>query len=112
MPKGDYLGEFEYMVMLSLIRLGKEAYGMIVREDIEERIGRPISVGSVYAALERLEAKKYLESREGEVLRGRSGRSKTYYEVTALGKKAVVQTRAAFRRMEEGTGPALGPVRA
>lgn len=57
MAKGDYLGEFEYMVMLSLIRLGKEAYGMVVREDIEKNIGRSISIGSVYAALDRLEAK-------------------------------------------------------
>ena len=111
MAKGDYLGEFEYVVMLSLIRLGDEAYGMTVRQDIEERTERPISVGAVYAALERLEGKGYLTSREGETTRGRGGRSKTYYEVTASGQRAVRQTRAMFRRMEEGTERALGPAR-
>jgi DNA-binding PadR family transcriptional regulator len=111
MAKGDYLGEFEYVVMLSLIRLADEAYGMTIRQDIEHRTERPISVGAVYAALERLEDKGYLTSREGETTRGRGGRSKTYYEVTASGQRAVRQTRAMFRRMEDGTERALGPAR-
>src|ERR1700687_240179 len=111
MAKGDYLGEFEYVVMLSLIRLGDDAYGMTIRQNIEERTERPISVGAVYAALERLEDKGYLNSREGETTRGRGGRSKTYYEGTTPGQRAVRQTRAMFRRMEEGTERALGPSR-
>lgn len=112
MAKGDYLGEFEYLVMLSLLRLGDDAYGMAIREDIEERIGRRVTVGAVYASLERLEGKRYLSSREGETTRGRGGRSKTYYQITTLGRKALLQTRSAFRRMEEGTGPLLDPSKA
>lgn len=108
MAKGDYLGEFEYVVMLSIIRLGSDAYGMTIRQDIEERTGRPISVGAVYAALERLESKRHLHSYEGETTPGRGGRSKTYYQVTASGKKAVQQTRTMFRKMEDGAEPALG----
>lgn len=108
MAKGDYLGEFEYVVLLSIIRLGSDAYGMTIRQDIENRTERSISVGAVYAALERLEAKGYLNSREGETTRGRGGRSRIFYEVTASGKKAVQQTRAMFRQMEAGTEQALG----
>jgi PadR family transcriptional regulator PadR len=108
MAKGDYLGEFEYVVLLSIIRLGSDAYGMTIRQDIENRTERSISVGAVYAALERLEAKGYLHSREGETTRGRGGRSRIFYEVTASGKKAVQQTRTMFRQMEAGTEQALG----
>ena len=107
MAKGDYLGEFEYVVLLSIIRLGNDAYGMTVRQDIETRTERTISVGAVYAALERLEAKGYLKSHEGETTRGRGGRSKLFYQLTAAGKKAVQQTRSMFHRMEDGTEPAL-----
>jgi DNA-binding PadR family transcriptional regulator len=108
MAKGDFLGEFEYVVLLSIARLGDDAYGMTVRQDIQNRTEREISVGAVYAALERLEAKGYLHSREGETARGRSGRSRIFYEVTAAGKRAVHQTRTMFRQMEAGTERALG----
>jgi len=55
--KGEYLGEFELLVMATLLRLGDEAYGMRIRRDIEERTGRPVPIGNVYAALRRLDAK-------------------------------------------------------
>jgi PadR family transcriptional regulator PadR len=109
MAKGDFLGEFEYIVMLSLLRLGDAAYGMTIRQDIEERTERPVAVGAVYAALDRLEEKGYIDSREGETTRGRGGRSRTYYSVNADGLKAVRQTRSVFRRMEKGAEPKLGP---
>jgi PadR family transcriptional regulator PadR len=107
MAKGNFLGEFEYVVMLSLLRLRDDAYGMTIRQDIETRTDREIAVGAVYAALDRLEVKGYIRSREGETTRGRGGRSKTYFTVTALGKRAVQQTRSMFRVMEEGIEPAL-----
>ena len=66
MAKGNFLGEFEYIVLLSLIRLGDAAYGMTIRQDIEQRTERPTAVGAVYAALDRLEDKGYIESREEE----------------------------------------------
>jgi PadR family transcriptional regulator PadR len=109
MAKGDFLGEFEYIVMLSLLRLGDDAYGMTIRQDIEDRTERPVAVGAVYAGLDRLEGKGYIKSREGETTRGRGGRSKTYYSVNAAGLQAVRQTRAVFRRMERGAEPKLGP---
>ena len=70
MAKGDFLGEFEYMIMLSLLRLAENAYGMTIRQDIEESTRRSVSLGAVYAGLERLERKKYIKSREGD---GRGG---------------------------------------
>ena len=109
MAKGDFLGEFEYIVLLSLLRQGDDAYGMTVRQDIEDRTGRPVAVGAVYAALDRLEDKGYIRSSEGETTRGRGGRSKTYYKVSPAGLQAVRQTRAVFRRMEKGAEPKLGP---
>jgi PadR family transcriptional regulator PadR len=109
MAKGDFLGEFEYIVMLSLLRLGDDAYGMTIRQDIEDRAERPVAVGAVYAALDRLEEKGYITSSEGETTRGRGGRSKTYYKVNGAGLKAVRQTRSVFRRMEKGAEPKLGP---
>jgi PadR family transcriptional regulator, regulatory protein PadR len=109
MAKGDFLGEFEYIVMLSLLRLGDEAYGMTIRQDIEARSGRPAAIGAVYAALDRLEEKGYITSTEGETTRGRGSRSKTYYKVNGAGLQAVRQTRSVFRRMEKGAEPKLGP---
>jgi PadR family transcriptional regulator len=109
MAKGDFLGEFEYIVMLSLLRLGDAAYGMTIRQDIEERTERPVAVGAVYAALDRLEVKGYISSKEGETTRGRGGRSKTYYAVSSGGLRALRETRSVFRRMEKGAEPKLGP---
>jgi PadR family transcriptional regulator PadR len=108
MAKGDFLGEFEYIVMLSLLRLGDAAYGMTIRQDIEECTERLVAVGAVYAALDRLEDKGYIHSIEGATTRGRGGRSKTYFTVNADGLRAVRQTRSVFRRMEKGAEPKLG----
>ena len=64
--KGDFLGEFEQLVLLALLRLGDEAYGMTVRREIEERAARDVSIGAVYATLDRLEEKGLVKSRLGE----------------------------------------------
>ena len=60
MAKGDYLGEFEHIVLLSLLRLDDRAYGVTVRQEIAARIGREVSIGAIYATLDRLEAKEIL----------------------------------------------------
>ena len=57
MAKGEFLGEFEQLVLLALLRLGEEAYGMAVRREIETRASRDVSIGAVYATLDRLEEK-------------------------------------------------------
>jgi DNA-binding PadR family transcriptional regulator len=99
MIRRSYLGEFELMVMLVLIRLGEDAYGVPIAREIEETSGREIAIGSVYAALERLEAKTLVCSSVGEPTPERGGRAKRYFRVTAKGLHEVRKTRAILIRL-------------
>jgi PadR family transcriptional regulator, regulatory protein PadR len=83
------LGEFEEIVMLTVGILYKEAYGVSIKKEIETRLSRKVSVGALQTALKRLELKGYLTSREGESTQERAGRPKRYFEITALGKRAL-----------------------
>lgn len=83
------LGEFEEVVMLTVGILYNEAYGVSVKKEIETRLSRSVSVGALQTALKRLEDKGYLKSREGESTKERAGRPKKFFEITALGKRAM-----------------------
>ena len=83
------LGEFEEIVILTIGILYNEAYGVSIKEDIESRLGRSVSMGALHTALVRLEDKGYIKSTAGEVTEDRMGRPKKYFEITALGKKAM-----------------------
>ena len=85
MPDDDLLGTFEQLVLLALLRLGEDAYGMTVRREIEEHAGRSASLGAVYATLDRLEAKGYVSSRYGRTDLGASGTSQTVLQGRAAG---------------------------
>ena len=98
----DYLGEFEHLVLLALIRLSDEAYGVTVRQEIQTRTGREVSIGAVYATLERLQNKGYVKSFLGEPTAERGGRAKRFFRVTAKGIAAVNRTQQALARMTEG----------
>lgn len=87
------LGEFEEVVMLTVGVLYKEAYGVSIKQEIEKRTARSVSVGALQTALKRLETKGYLTSFEGEATPERAGRPKKYFQITALGKRAVEQAR-------------------
>lgn len=100
--KESYLGEFEHIVLLSLIRLGDNAYGTSIRQVIEERIHRDVSIGALYATLERLEKKGLVNSRIGESTAERGGRAKRYFHVTAVGKRMLQDTRNSLEIMWEG----------
>ena len=89
MPKREFLGGFELLVLLALIRLGDEAYGVPISEAIEESSGKDVAIGSVYITLERLESKGLVSSRLGEPTPERGGRAKTYFKVTAKGLRQV-----------------------
>ena len=102
MGKGDYLGEFELIVMYALVQLGSNAYGMTIRADIEDRIERNVSVGAIYTTLDRLEKKGYVSSRVGEATPERGGRAKKYFKIEAPGELAFNRTRLAFARMSDG----------
>lgn len=96
MGKGEYLGEFELLVMATLVRLGDDAYGMQIRRDIEARTGRPVSIGNVYAALRRLDAKGYLGTSKGPPTPERGGRAKRYFHLQPAGARALARSRDLF----------------
>ena len=98
----DYLGEFEHIIVLALLRLGDRAYGVTVRQEIEFRTKREVSIGAVYATLNRLEIKGYVKSLGGDPTPERGGRSKRFFRVTAKGVAAVNRTQHALHSMSEG----------
>ena len=102
MSSRDYLGEFEHLVVLAVLRLGSQAYGVTVRQEIESRTRREVSIGAVYATLDRLEAKGYVKSRLGDPTPERGGRSKRFFEVTAKGLTAVNRAQRALESMSKG----------
>jgi PadR family transcriptional regulator PadR len=87
------LGEFEEVVMLTVGILHREAYGVSIKKEIGSRLSRKVSVGALQTALKRLEDKGYLKSYEGEATEERAGRPKKYFEITALGKRAIAYTK-------------------
>jgi DNA-binding PadR family transcriptional regulator len=102
MAGADYLGEFEHIVLLAILRVGSEAYGVTVRQEIQLRTKRDVSLGAVYATLDRLETKGYVRSHRGDPTPERGGRSKRFFRVTGKGMAAVNRTQHALRSMTEG----------
>lgn len=96
------VGEFEQLVMLSLFRVGKDAYGVSIWREIVDRTGRDVSLGAVYKTLERLEDKGLVGSRQGAPTPERGGRRKKHYRLLAAGHRALTQSLAAIRSMTDG----------
>jgi PadR family transcriptional regulator, regulatory protein PadR len=96
------LGSLEHIVLLAVMRLGPDAYGMTVRREIESATGRDISIGAVYATLTRLESKGLVESYAGEPTAERGGRAKRHFQMTADGKGALRNTHDIIRKMSAG----------
>jgi DNA-binding PadR family transcriptional regulator len=102
------LGEFEEVVLLSVLRLEDEAYAIPVREEIRKRARRPVARGALYTALERLEGKGLLQSRMGEPRPERGGRARRYFKVTARGLEALRGSRRARLELWQGLEAVLG----
>ena len=83
------LGNFEEIILLTLLRLGENAYGVRVRQTVEEVTGKLTSIGAIYATLSRLEEKGYVSSRQGEATPERGGRAKRYFRIEAMGQNAL-----------------------
>jgi PadR family transcriptional regulator, regulatory protein PadR len=98
----EYLGEFEQIVLLAIARLGEAAYGVPIRREIEKRAGRAVSVGALYATLDRLEAKGYLKSWFSEATPQRGGRSKRYFHILPAGVQALSRSKKMLDRMWQG----------
>lgn len=96
MNRITYLGELEQMIMWSVLRLGDDAYGLAVRDQLEARAGRSVARGAVYTTLDRLARKGYLASRLANSDTNRAGRPRRYFTVTEDGRDALKQARDAF----------------
>jgi PadR family transcriptional regulator PadR len=103
MAKG--LGEFEQLVLLALMRLEPEAYGVAIRDEIEKRTGRSVALGAVYTTLLRLEDKRLVATRLGDPTPQRGGRRKKYYRPLAAGRRELVTSLEAIRSMTHGLKP-------
>ena len=102
------LGEFEQLVLLAVLRLGREAYGASVSLEIEAHSGRDVSVAAVHTTLDRLEHKGFTRSRLGDPTPQRGGKRKRHYEVTPAGVRALQHSMRALRRMTKGLEDLLG----
>lgn len=89
------LGEFEELVMIAIAILNNTAYSVAIKDEIESRMTRTVSMGALHTALRRMEDKGYLRSFSGEVTEDRAGRPRQYFEITAMGKKALQYTKAS-----------------
>lgn len=98
----SYLSDFELIAMLAVLRLGDNAYGVPIAREIEEQTKREVKLGSIYAALERLEEKGFVASELGEPTRERGGRAKRYFHVTRQGMRQVRDTQRTLIKLWRG----------
>ena len=101
------LGNFEFMVLAVVLRLGDEAYAVPIRETLGERLGRAVTRGALYTTLARLEDKGLLRSRMADPLPVRGGKSRRYYRLTAAGERALRSSRVRMLEVWQGLGRLL-----
>jgi len=102
MARREHLGEFEQIVLLAILRLGEQAYGVPIRQEIERRTGRALTVGALYRTLDRLEDKGYVASAFSDPTPERGGRSKRYFKVKPTGLRCLRASREALTAMWDG----------
>jgi PadR family transcriptional regulator, regulatory protein PadR len=109
MSKGQSsrLGELDELVLLAVWRLGDDAYGVPIRQMVDESTGKETSVGAIYASLGRLEQKGYVSSRMGEATPERGGRAKRYYRIEGAGQTALDEADRARRLLRSGLKPSF-----
>jgi len=100
--KESYLGEFEHIILLTIMRLKDQAYGVTVRQQIKELIDRDVSIGALYATIDRLEKKSYIKARSGAPTPERGGRAKRYFTLTSTGVEALQQTKTSLDKLWSG----------
>jgi PadR family transcriptional regulator PadR len=96
------LGEFEQLILLAILRLRDDAYGVTIRAELADRAGRNVAPGALYTALERLETKGFITSRMSDPTPQRGGRAKRYVTVTAAGMEALTRALEAYERLLDG----------
>jgi len=108
---GHALGDFEQLVLLALLRLGDDAYGVSIGNELAQRTGRDVSLGAVYTTLDRLERKGFVRHRLGSATPERGGRRKKHYALEPAGRRALESALEALRRMTEGLELSPGTLR-
>jgi DNA-binding PadR family transcriptional regulator len=103
----SYLGEFEQLILFSVVTLGDEAYGGAIRETIERKTGRVVSSGAINTALGRLAERKLVRSRVGEPMAGRAGRPRKYYAISPAGARALRDSYSTIQAMAGDLIPKL-----
>lgn len=110
MRKREYLGQLELMVLLAVMRPARDAYGVQISRDIAEKSGREVALASVYAALERLERKGFVQSWRGEPSAERGGKARTYFKPTTAGLKEARDAHTTLLRLSVGLSALKGEV--
>ena len=105
MPRG--LGEFEQLLLFAVLRLGKHAYGVRIRQEIANQTGKDVAAGAVYTGLDRLQVRGFVSSEEAESAPSRGGRRRKYYHLEPEGALALEATYANVRSMADGMLDAL-----
>jgi len=107
----ETIGDFEQLILLALIRLGPDAYGVTVRSEIEARTGRAVSPGALYTALARMEKRGLVSSRLGDPTPERGGKRKRLYRVQPAGERALARVFESLRLMASGMATRLRTVK-
>ena len=107
MPRKAPLGEFEQLVLLAILRLKDQAFGLGIRKELEKRANRTVSRGAFYATLDRLEGKKLVRWRAEPPTENRGGIPQRRYEVTKVGIRALAAYRNTLLNMWQGVEPIL-----
>jgi PadR family transcriptional regulator PadR len=107
--RSSALGDFEQLVLLGVLRLGEQAYGAAIRQEIHARSGRDVSINAVYTTLDRLERKGLLKSWVGDPTAVRGGRRRKFYGLRPAGVTALRQSYRAFTAMADGLEQHLEP---
>lgn len=99
MRKGDYLGNFELMLLLAILRLGDDAYGVTIAHELEQQTDREVVIASVYATLDRLQDRGLVSSSLGDSTPERGGRAKRYFRITGAGLREVRDARRSLMNL-------------
>ena len=105
--KEKFLGEFEQVLLLSILKLGPNAYGSTIRQLLAETVKRDVTIGALYTTLERLEKKGMVSSKVGEATSERGGRAKKHFEVSAKGQQALRRSKEALTSLWQGVALSL-----
>jgi PadR family transcriptional regulator, regulatory protein PadR len=98
----ENLGEFEQVVLLAILRLGEEAYGVSIRDEIAACTARDPSPGSLYTTLDRLEENGFVSSRYGDPTPQRGGRAKRFFTVTQKGVSTLARVQRGYQKLMQG----------